>query len=137
METVSNKEEQERGFSPWLWTSLALFCGLLLAVSSEIRMITSHYHFEARYLQAPGTFFTNLIVLFVIATKSQNKDNQKEKLFDDRTSKFSDEVMLIKAEKDSMNETFNWDWLRDIFWEIAGSESKSESQSYVLNKKRS
>ena len=50
-------------FHPIIWTSLGLLWGFLLAIGLEVRILTSHYHFYARFLQSPGTVVANILII--------------------------------------------------------------------------
>lgn len=135
----SNDDKSNSSLFPWLWTSLALLCGFLLAIASEIRMFTSHYHFYARFLQAPGTFITNIIILAIISRKSELKRRELNKI-----TNASFEGISSVSERQSLNEVgniqgkdslFDWRWLIDIFYDKIGSESTdvNSQPKYKLN----
>ena len=102
-------------------------------------MFTSHYHFYARFLQAPGTFIINIIILAVISRKSELKRRELIKI-----TNASFEGISSVSERQSLNAVgniqerdylFDWRWLIDIFYDKIGSESTevNSQPKYKLN----
>ena len=89
-------------------------------------MVTSHYHFNARFLQAPGTFITNLFVFCYLTFFSNN----------------SAESGLINTADDvteSTERSFSFEWITNIFYENIKSDSNVENspvQIKILNKSK-
>jgi drug/metabolite transporter (DMT)-like permease len=70
-------DSEIKPLSPLVWIPMSLSIAVLIAVNNEIKSSISHFHFNARLLQTPGSLIANFTTIFLIKLWDREDEENK------------------------------------------------------------